>query len=297
MSSIAAALLVLRPKQWTKNLLVFAALVFTGNATDKNFLIPTVIAFAAMCLASSATYIYNDIQDRERDRAHPKKKKRPIAAGTITPTVAAIIAIICLVASSALAFSLNLTVVVILAIYLAIQILYNLALKRVPLTDVYCIASGFVLRACLGAAAINVNISGWLLFCTGALALMIGFGKRRSEFISQGEDRAATRQSLVHYTKPALDALVIIFATASSLCYAIYTLESSTATKFPALIITTPFVVYGITRYVLLVFTLDEGGEPEDFLFRDPHLLASIVLFAAAAAVAISGTHLPLIER
>jgi hypothetical protein len=149
----------------------------------------------------------------------------------------------------------------------------------------------------LGAAAIGVTISGWLLFCTGALALTLGFGKRRSEFISQGEARAATRDSLAHYTKPVLDALVVMFACAAALCYGIYTLESESSLRFPALILTAPFVFYGITRYVVLIFAADEGGEPEDLLFRDKHIVTSIGLFLLMACIAVSGFKLPILVR
>ena len=291
------AIRLLRPKQWTKNLLVFAALLFTNSFMDGHLVALAFEAFFAMSAVSSVTYIFNDLQDIERDRSHPKKAKRPLAAGEIQPPTAILIGVIVFIIGFALAIHLGTAALWILGIYLTMQVAYNFGLKRVPVSDVYTIAIGFVLRACLGAAAIDVKISGWLLFCTGALALMLGFGKRRNEFIQQGEARAVSRQSLIHYNEMALNAMVIMFATAAAICYGVYSLESETATKFPALILTAPFVFYGITRYVLLVFTMDEGGEPEDVLFRDPHLIASILLFAAAAFAAVSGMHLPLIER
>jgi 4-hydroxybenzoate polyprenyltransferase len=249
-----------------------------------------------MCLVSSATYIFNDIQDAERDRAHPKKRLRPIASGAVSAHTASFLAFILLIGGLALGWLLGLASLAVIAGYILIQVAYNLGLKRVPVADVYAIAMGFVLRATLGAAAIDVRISGWLLFCTGGLALTLGFAKRRQEFIVQGEERAATRQSLVHYNLKALDALVVMFATAASLCYGVYTLESQTAARYPALILTAPFVFYGVTRYVLLVFTLDEGGEPEEVLFKDPHMLASIVLFFIAAIIAVTWHRVPLIE-
>ncbi|MEZ0324643.1 MAG: decaprenyl-phosphate phosphoribosyltransferase [Fimbriimonas sp.] len=288
---------LLRPKQWTKNLLVFAALLFTGTFKDPSYLTLALIAFASMCAASSATYIFNDLQDAERDRAHPKKQHRPIASGAVSPSLAIALGLILALVGLGLAFWLGTGSLLIVVTYLVIQVLYNAGLKRVPVADVYAIAFGFVLRAALGAAAINVKLSGWLLFCTGALALMLGFGKRRHEFIQQGEERATTRQSLVHYNRVALDGLVIMFATAAALCYGLYTLESQTAQQYPGIILTAPFVFYGITRYVLLVFTSDEGGEPEEVLFRDPHLLFSIAFFVLAAGLAIMGFRLPLLER
>ena len=162
--------------------------------------------------------------------------------------------------------------------------------------DVFVIATGFIVRAVLGASALVVAISGWFLFCTGALALMLGFAKRRNEFITQGETASSSRESLTHYSKPALDALVVIFATGAAICYGIYTLQSSAAREHPSLILTAPFVFYGITRYVLLVFQQDEGGEPADLLFGDWHIIGSVVCFIAAAALAISGLKLPFLE-
>jgi 4-hydroxybenzoate polyprenyltransferase len=295
--SIKALALLARPKQWTKNLLVFAALIFTGKVAEAGPLMAALGAFAAMCLASSGTYVLNDFADAERDRLHPKKKNRPIASGLISPAAAVAWGGFLLAASLALAFWMGRGEGVIILAYLGLQVAYNARLKRVAVADVFCIAIGFVLRASLGAAALSAPISGWLLFCTGALALMLGFGKRRMEFINQGEDRARSRESLVHYTQSALDALVPMFATAAALCYGLYTLQSRTAEQHPGLILTAPFVFYGITRYVLLMFTLGEGEEPGDVLFRDPHLLACIALFLAMAITAVSGVSLPLIER
>jgi 4-hydroxybenzoate polyprenyltransferase len=296
MSKATAMLRLLRPKQWTKNLLVFAALLFTGTFDSAQPVLLTVLAFLAMCAASSATYIANDVQDAARDRLHPKKRHRPIAAGLVSPRSAAAVAVLLIAGALAVGIYLGPLATTILVLYLVLQVLYNVGLKAVPVADVYLIATGFVLRAALGAAAIHVVVSGWLLFCTGALALMLGFGKRRNEFILQGEERAATRQSLVHYNRHALDALVVMFATAAALCYGVYTLESQTARAFPALIMTAPIVFYGVTRYVVLIFTMDEGGEPEDLLFRDPHLVATIVLFVLTAGIAMSGVRLPLLE-
>lgn len=292
-----ALIRLVRPKQWTKNLLVFAALVFTGTYTDARYVALALLAFAAMSAVSSATYIVNDIRDAERDRCHPRKRWRPIACGAVSPAVGGAVALVLVLAGTAMTAVLGSLALLVVATYVIVQILYNFGLKHVPVADVYAIAVGFVLRAVLGAVAIDVSISGWLLFCTGALALMLGFGKRRSEYISQGEARATTRDSLVHYSGPTLDALVVMFATAAALCYGIYTLESATAATYPGIILTAPFAFYGITRYVVLVLTLDEGGEPEDLLFRDRHLLVTLGLFVASAALAIGGVRLPVVAR
>jgi 4-hydroxybenzoate polyprenyltransferase len=288
---------LLRPKQWTKNLLVFAALIFSARFSQPQHLVPAVLAFFAMCLISSATYVFNDLADAARDRLHPVKRHRPIASGRVGRELALFTGLLLLIGGATIAFSLGPTPLTIVGAYLVLQVLYNLGLKRVPVADVYCIATGFVLRAVLGAAAIDVGMSGWLLFCTGALALMLGFGKRRNEFILQGEARAASRESLTNYNRLSLDAMVLMFATAAALCYGVYTLDSGTAAQYPGIILTAPFVFYGITRYVLLIFTADEGGEPADILIHDRHMLATILLFLASAIAALNGLRLPFLEK
>jgi 4-hydroxybenzoate polyprenyltransferase len=292
---LIAYLLLLRPKQWTKNLLVFAALIFGESFRNGHLVLLAVEAFIAMCLVSSSVYVVNDIRDAARDRRHPRKQHRPIAAGKVQPETAWVIAAACLATGVAIAALINVNALVLIGAYLALQAAYNIRLKHVAVADVFCIAVGFVIRAVLGAAAIDVPISGWLLFCTAALALMLGFSKRRNEFITVGDN--GTRESLAHYTRAALDAFVAIFACGAALCYGIYCLESSTAKKYPALILTSIFVFYGIARYVLIVFGWDEGGEPETLLYKDKHILACVVLFIAASFLALSGFKVPLISN
>ncbi len=288
--------LLLRPKQWSKNLLVFAAFIFTASFHDPERIRQVIAAFTAICLASSFIYILNDILDVERDRLHPRKRTRPIASGAVSVPLAAGLGLVALTASAGLASTLSHTSMVVLATYVLLQILYNFGLKRVAVADVFLISLGFILRAALGAAAISVTISTWLLFCTGALALMLGFAKRRSEYILLGDRRADVRESLGAYSRGALDALVIMFACGAALCYGVYAVQSPTAHQFPALILTTVFVFYGICRYVLIVFGQDEGGEPETLLFKDPHMVFSIVMFLATAVLAMSGFKIPLLE-
>ena len=292
-----ALIRLLRVKQWAKNLLVLAAPLFANSTKHASFVIPTALAFLAMSLVSSYTYICNDLVDVERDRLHPVKRSRPLASGAISKGLAAGIGAFCLVAGMLVALGLGRSCLVIVVTYLAIQVVYNWRLKRIPVADVFAISVGFILRACLGAAAIHVGISGWLLFCTGGLALMLGFAKRGNEFILQGEDRSSSRESLAHYSRGALDALVCMFASGAAICYAIYTVESKTARHYPAIILTSVFVFYGITRYVFLVFAVDEGGEPADVLFKDPHIIFSVVGFFISAVIALSGVHIPILEQ
>ncbi len=287
---------LLRPKQWAKNLLVFAAWVFAGRYTDPDAGRQVLIAFAAMCLASSAVYVWNDVLDVERDRAHPKKKTRPIASGAVPVAMAVGLGIGLAVAGAGLAASLNRTSLVLVLAYFVLQGLYNWRVKAVPVLDVFFIATGFVMRAVLGATALGVTISAWLLFCTGSLALMLGFAKRRNEFVTMGEARTQSRESLASYTRPALDAFVVIFAAGAAMCYGVYSIESKTAQAHPAMLVSAPLVLYGISRYLLLVFRFDEGGEPADVLFRDPHIWGSVILFIATAGLAISGFRIPFLE-
>lgn len=293
---LGGLLRLMRPKQWTKNLLVFAALIFTKGWEQSWAVQQALLAFAAMALVSSATYVFNDLRDLDRDRKHPVKQRRPIASGLVSPSVALPFGIVLLAGGFALGWTVGKGAATILAVYVALQVIYNLGLKRVPVADVFLLSLGFVLRAALGAAAIAVVISGWLLFCTGALALLLGFGKRRQEYLAQGAARVESRESLGGYTREALDALLLMAATGAAMCYGVYSVESPTARAYPSLILTSPFVFYGITRYVFLVFSREEGGEPENLLFRDAHLLFSIVGFLAAALLAMSGFHLPLVE-
>ncbi|MBV6457689.1 MAG: Decaprenyl-phosphate phosphoribosyltransferase [Fimbriimonadaceae bacterium] len=294
---LASLLKLMRPKQWTKNLLVFAALIVTHsyNAPDKVRM--AALAFVAMCLAGSATYCLNDALDAEKDRRHPKKRHRPVASGAVPQTVAIGLGAILAIGSLAIGWTISLAVVVVLSTYLVLQLGYNFGLKNVAVTDVFIICLGFVLRAAIGAVAIAVTISGWLLFCTAALALMLGFAKRRHEFISQGEAAHESRASLAHYSQTALDHLVGVSAGGAAVCYAVYSVDSQTASQYPALILTSLPVVYAIARYSLLVFANEEGGEPENLLFADPHLIISILLFIALLLLATSGVEIPFLEK
>lgn len=294
---LKAMIKLIRPKQWSKNILIFAAILFANRFRDPHSVRMALAAFVAMCVVSSGTYIFNDLVDVERDRRHPKKRLRPLASGAVSKQAGVVLGISLFVVGLGLGFAIGRGALLILLFYLALQVVYNWRLKRMPIADVYVIAIGFVLRAVLGATAVHVGISGWFLFCTGALALMLGFAKRRNEFILQGDDRTSSRESLIHYTRASLDALVTMFAAGAAMCYGIYTVESATAHKYPALILTSLFVFYGITRYVLIVFTADEGGEPADILFKDPHIIASVVLFLVTAVIALSGARIHILEQ
>lgn len=293
----AAILRLMRPKQWTKNLLVFAALIFTGGYRDQKQVIAVLLTFVAMCLVSSATYALNDVADDKRDRLHPKKKDRPVASGQVSVTGAVALAIVLLAAGLALAWWVQMAVLIGAAIYLGIQAIYNVGFKSLPVLDVFTLSSGFVLRAIIGAAAINVQVSVWLLLCTGALALLLGFAKRRSEFVLMGDDRGESRPALHGYSIRALDGLVLISGCCAAITFGMYVVESETAKKFPALILTAPIVLFGIYRYLFLVFSNDEGGEPENLVFGDPQMIGTLIAFLAAVFYAMGGAELPFVLR
>lgn len=291
---------LLRVKQWTKNVFVFAALIFTRSWGEVSSLKGAVLAVLAMCLASSATYIVNDLADVEKDRQHPKKMKRPIASGAVKPATAWFVAVGCLFVSLIVGFVAHPNVLYCLAAYLLLQVFYNLKLRSTSIADVSCIAAGFVIRVVTGAVAINVQVSGWILLCTATLAYMLGFGKRRHEFHLQGEDKAASRKSLTAYSEKSLDMLVVMSATSAVMTYSVYSIESPTAKQFPALILTTPFVIYGIARYLVLVFADDkdsETGEPESLVLKDKHLIATFVCYSVAAFLALSKLNLPFLYK
>jgi 4-hydroxybenzoate polyprenyltransferase len=292
-----AILQLIRPKQWSKNLLVFAALLFTGHFGNSGPIVRALAAFVAMCAISSSAYILNDLLDVERDRAHPTKKNRPIASGRVSTPVAVVLCLLLLALGVGLAVWLGPGATILVGFYILIQISYNAIWKQVPLSDVFIIATGFILRAILGAAALDVKISGWLLFCTGSLALMLGFGKRRHEYLLQGDRRSKSREVLAGYNLETLTAFVVMCSVCAAQGYAMYALESQTAKTHPDLVITTVFVFYGVFRYVYVALRNNEGGEPENLLFRDPHILVTILLFVITAVLAMKGLlHLGMIE-
>jgi 4-hydroxybenzoate polyprenyltransferase len=295
-SSILNTIALLRIRQWTKNLLVFAALLFTRSFEDSNRLLVSIWAFLAMSLISSAIYVFNDLKDVESDRLHPEKKSRPLASGKVRSSTACILGLLCLAGGLALGFYINQATFATLLFYIALQIAYNLGVKHKPIADVFAVSLGFVIRAALGAVAIDVAISGWLLLCTLALALLLSLGKRRHEFILMGDNRGVIRASLNGYTQQTLDALVILSACCAALFYGIYAVDSQTARNHPGLIVTVLFVFYGVSRYVFLIFSRGEGGEPDTIMVRDRHIILCLILFVIAAALAMKGFSLPFIE-
>jgi 4-hydroxybenzoate polyprenyltransferase len=276
-----------RPKQWIKNGFVFAALIFASKLTHVDLVLRTLAAFALFCLLSSAIYLLNDASDAEADRLHPLKANRPIAAGRVSASLAVSCATISILVGLALSVPLGYQFALIAAGYVALMIAYNLYLKHLVLIDVFTIGGGFVLRAAAGAAVIHVNISPWLYLCTILLSLFLGFGKRRHELLLLEEGAAVHRRNLQEYTGPLLDDLVNIVAGATIIAYSLYTFFASAVPQNHAMMVTIPFVLYGIFRYLLLVNRTDFAGSPEEAVWKDLPLLTDLVLWAATAAIVL----------
>lgn len=293
--SLAVFIEALRPKQWTKNAVILAALVFAAGDRSQHIAIDAMIgqAIAALilfCFASGAVYLLNDIKDAPLDRAHPEKKYRPVASGRLSVAAARNGAIGLLVAALAGAYAVRPELAAVIGGYILLQAAYVYGLKQIPLVDLFVIAIGFVLRALAGAVAIAVPISPWLLLCTLLLAMFLALCKRRQELVLVGEAGTSTRPSLLGYNETLLDQLIAITAAATLVCYALYTLWPDTVKKFGdhSLGFTIPFVMFGIFRYLNLVYHFQQGERPEQVLLTDRPLLISIGLYALATALILA---------
>jgi len=275
---------LLRPQQWLKNGVVLAGLIFAGEADVTDKVIIALEALVAFCFLSSAVYVLNDIIDCKRDRLHPLKKSRPIAAGEISIPTALVTGIILAAAGILIAISINQQFLIIAGCYLLLNIIYTFVLKNVVILDVMSIAGGFVLRAAAGAAAIDVDISGWLLITTFVLALFLGLGKRRHELIYLEKEAVGHRKILEKYSTYLLDQLIGVVTASTVITYLFYTLSPEVGAKLNTdyLFATVPFVIYGIFRYLYLVHKEEKGGSPTRLLFTDRPLLLDVLLWLAS---------------
>jgi len=280
-------LAAMRPRQWSKNLLLFAGLLFAEKLADINRVWLNILAFVSFCLISGAVYIYNDLQDAGQDRLHPQKRQRPIASGKLPVGVATWWMTGAMLLGLVLAFWIRPAFGWLAVLYVFLSLAYSLGGKRVVILDVFLIAAGFVLRALAGAVAINVNISGWLLACTTLLSLLLGFCKRRHEIVTLGEEASNHRGTLGEYSVDLLDQFIAIVSSATIITYALYTIQSATAIQHEGLKYTIPLVMYGIFRYLYLVHRKDLGGAPEQVLLEDRWIQATIVLWIGVAVWAI----------
>ncbi len=284
----------MRPAQWTKNSLVFAALIFAWadryQPVDRAHWLVVTVAATLFCLLSSAIYLLNDIRDREQDRLHPQKRMRPIAAGELSVPVAAVVAGV--LAGIALVggwYGVGTSFAGVLVIYALMQVAYTFGLKRVALVDVFVIAAGFVLRALAGGVAIQVHISPWLLLCTGLLALFLALCKRRHEKVILENVSTVTRDSMRSYDVRLLDQLIAMVSSATVVCYALYTLWPDTIDKFGTarLSFTIPFVLFGLFRYLDLVYRHEQGGQPERILLTDWPLIINLLLYGGTVLLVL----------
>lgn len=282
-------LLSLRPGQWTKNLLVFAGILFGRRLFDPTAVARALAAFAIFCALSGVVYLINDVADRDADRRHPIKMRRPIASGALRVPVALGAALVIGLGALASAIALGWTFGLVAAVYLALLALYSGPLKNIVIIDVLTIAMGFVLRAVAGAVAVDVEISHWLLVCTILLALFIALAKRRHEIVLLAGDAHSHRAILGEYTPYLLDQMIAVVTASTLISYAFYTISPETEAKFGTqwLGLTIPFPLYGIFRYLYLVHQREGGGSPADLLLTDRPLLVCVALWAFAVALII----------
>jgi 4-hydroxybenzoate polyprenyltransferase len=281
--SAAALFKGLRPKQWIKNLLVFAGFIFTLNERWRpftpvmwSFLGRSACAFALFSLGSSSIYLLNDLRDVEKDRLHVTKRNRPIASGALSPKLALVIALLLMPTCLVLAFMLSPAFAGILAGYIVMQFAYILVLKEVVLLDVFILALGFVMRAISGAVGIGVTISPWLYTVTLLGALFLGLCKRRSELVLLDQDAGSHRKILALYTPSLLDSLISIVASSTIMAYSLYTFTAPHQPSNNLMMLTIPFVIFGLFRYVYLAHAHNAGGSPEEVFLKDKPLIGTL---------------------
>ena len=279
----------LRPKQATKNLFLFAALIFSGYITKpyqaRGAILHVIVAFLLFSLTAGSIYLLNDILDVENDKQHPKKRFRPIASGRLPIPVAWGAMLFCSVGGLVLSFLLDPNFGLVALGYFVLMLAYNFYLKHQVLLDVFTIAIGFVLRTSAGGLVIHVAVSPWLLLCTFQLALFLGFGKRRQELVLLGDEAGSHRANLDEYSIPFLEQMINIVSAITIVCYSVYTIESDTSKSHPHFWITVPFVMYGVCRYLYLVYQKGWGGAPDEALLKDRMLQVSILLWFGAVVL------------
>jgi 4-hydroxybenzoate polyprenyltransferase len=295
MPALRPLLRLLRPHQWLKNGFVFVGLLFGHAWTDPTRLGQALAAFAAFCLLASAVYVMNDLIDREQDRLHPKKKQRPLAAGTLGAGPAMLVGLLCLGAGSLLAWGYAGGAPWIFFAYVALNVGYSFGLKHVVILDVFIIAAGFMLRILAGTLGIGIAPSQWLLLCGLMLTLFLGFAKRRAELKALAADSPGHRRVLEHYTAPMLDQFIAIAAAGTVISYALYTVSAETVALHGTrgLIATVPFVVYGLLRYLWRLHSSGGGGDPAQELLADPHLLAATAGWLLLVLALLGGAIMP----
>lgn len=283
---IKAFIKEIRPHQWVKNGIIFAALVFDRQLLNLNSILRTVLGLIVFCAISSSVYLMNDLLDVESDRQHPKKKFRPIASGELPQSIAIAAAIILGIVSLSGAYLLSPGFFGVVLAYALIQVAYSTFLKNQPIIDVLVLATGFLLRVGAGTTLIEVErFSPWLYMCTGLLALFIGFGKRRAELTVLKESAGEHRVALRGYTIPLLDKLITIVSTATLMAYSLYTISAPNISDNHAMLITVIFVIFGLFRYQYLLEVKEEGGAPVEVLMHDRPLQVTVALWGISVLI------------
>lgn len=276
----------MRPKQWFKNVFVFAPLVFDLKLFELRYLSRTVAGFVLLCLTSGTVYIINDLADLEKDRNHPRKRHRPLASGQLGTGLATVASLVIPLIALPLGFLLDLGLGAILTGYLLVQIAYSFWLKDLVIIDVMVVASGFLLRVAAGVPLVEAErFSPWLYICMTLLALMIGFGKRRHELVLLKDNAAGHRQALREYNLPLLDHILSIVTASTLLAYSLYTFSAPNLPRNQAMMLTIPFVLYGIFRYLYLIHVRELGGAPEEIVLSDRALQVDILLWSLSVVI------------
>lgn len=290
MTFVTAVIVSLRPRQWVKNLFVFAGLMFSQQLFTPQAW-RAVAAFALFCGLSGAIYLLNDVADAEKDRLHPVKRRRPVASGALPRGAALVIGLALLAVSLAVSFALGTRFGLVAVGYGLLLTAYSVWLKHLVILDVLTVAVGFVLRAVAGAVAVDADISGWLLICTVLIALFLALGKRRHEYLTLHGDAAAHRPILAEYSEGFIDQMIAVVTASTVTAYALYTMSPETVAKFHTrlLPLTLPFVLYGIFRYLYLLYRRELGGNPSDLVLSDRALLLNTVFWIASLLVLIYG--------
>ncbi|MBN1466361.1 decaprenyl-phosphate phosphoribosyltransferase [candidate division KSB1 bacterium] len=281
-------IIAMRPKQWIKNFFIFAGLFFSRNMSDLSLMLDVTIGFLLFCLAASAIYIFNDIIDIPRDKNHPKKSKRPLAAGKLSIIKAGLASLSLITVALTCSFSLDEKFALILLAYSAMNILYSIKIKQVVILDILFIAFGFILRVLAGVTLAGVYPSDWLIICSMTLALFLGFTKRRQELVFQSSD-TTSRSVLSEYSVSFLDQMIAVVTACTVMSYALYTVSPETVARFHTrnLVMTVPFVLYGIFRYFYLIHKKGHGEDPTLLLLNDKPTLVNLLLWLVSVAIII----------
>ncbi len=283
---IKLILKAMRPKQWIKNLLIYSALEFDQQLFQLVPFLRTTAGFISFCLGASAIYLVNDLVDIEQDKLHPIKKDRPLASGRLDPRIAKVTIVVLLIISISLGFYLSLGFSAVLLTYLVLTLLYTFKLKHIPIIDVLILATGYVLRVTAGVTLITVaRFSPWMYMCVTLLALFMGLGKRRAEMVLMAQNANSSRRVLDGYTIPFVDQLIAIVSSTTIIAYALYTFSAENLPDNHLMMLTIPFVIYGIFRYLYLIHVENKGGAPEELVLTDKPLMATGILWGLSVIV------------